>query len=124
MDMIEAMEKDDTVKVLIIISKPPAKAVRDRISDRLSNFKKPVVTLFLGEKPEYHEENFYHAYTLDEAARLAVGLVRGQDIAEGSVGGGFLQLLRGRGKEDNQGILLREAPWQGSCHVNQGCPEP
>ena len=85
MDMIEAMEKDDTVKVLLIISKPPAKAVRDRISDRLSNFKKPVVTLFLGEKPEYHEENFYHAYTLDEAARLAVGLVRGQDIAEGSV---------------------------------------
>ena len=81
--MIEAMEKDDTVKVLIIISKPPAKAVRDRISDRLSNFKKPVVTLFLGEKPEYHEENFYHAYTLDEAARLAVGLVRGHHEHDG-----------------------------------------
>ena len=75
----------DSVKVLIIISKPPAKAVRDRISDRLSSFKKPVVTLFLGEKPEYHEENFYHAYTLDEAARLAVGLVRGQEIGEGTV---------------------------------------
>lgn len=83
MDMIEAMEKDDSVKVLIIISKPPAKAVRDRIFDRLSSFKKPVVTLFLGEKPEYHEENFYHAYTLDEAARLAVGLVRGQEVGEG-----------------------------------------
>ena len=40
MDMIEAMESDDSVKVLIIISKPPAKEVRDRISDRLSNFKK------------------------------------------------------------------------------------
>lgn len=39
MDMIEAMESDDSVKVLIIISKPPAKEVRDRISDRLSNFK-------------------------------------------------------------------------------------
>ena len=85
MDMIEAMESDDSVKVLIIISKPPAKEVRDRISDRLSNFKKPVVTLFLGEKPEYHEENFYHAYTLDEAARLAVGLVRGEEIKEGTV---------------------------------------
>lgn len=85
MDMIEAMESDDSVKVLIIISKPPAKEVRDRISDRLSNFKKPVVTLFLGEKPEYHEENFYHAYTLDEAARLAVGLVRGEEIKEGIV---------------------------------------
>ena len=85
MDMIEAMESDDSVKVLIIISKPPAKEVRDRISDRLSNFKKPVVTLFLGEKPEYHEENFYHAYTLDEAARLAVGLVSGEEIKEGKV---------------------------------------
>ncbi|MDD2980269.1 MAG: acyl-CoA synthetase FdrA [Hespellia sp.] len=82
MDMIEAMESDDSVKVLIIISKPPAKDVRDRISARLSNFKKPVITLFLGEKPEYHEENFYHAYTLDEAARMAVGLVRGKDAVE------------------------------------------
>lgn len=85
MDMIEAMESDTSVKVLIIISKPPAKEVRDRISDRLSNFRKPVITLFLGEKPEYHEEGFYHAYTLDEAARLAVGLVRGEEVKEAEV---------------------------------------
>lgn len=82
LDMIDVMEKDDSVRVLIIISKPPAKEVRDKIYNRLSGFKKPVVTLFVGEKPEYHEENFYHAYTLDEAARLAVGIVRGQKIAE------------------------------------------
>lgn len=82
MDMIDAMEDDDAVKVLIIVSKPPAKEVRDKISARLSNFSKPIVTLFVGEKPEYHEENFYHAYTLDEAARLAVGLVRGKEIPE------------------------------------------
>ncbi|PXV93822.1 succinyl-CoA synthetase alpha subunit [Lachnotalea glycerini] len=80
LDMIEAMESDVSVKVLIIISKPPAKAVRDKIYNRLSNFTKPVITLFLGEKPEYHEENFYHTYTLDEAARLAVSLVRGEEI--------------------------------------------
>lgn len=84
MDMIDAME-DDTVKVLVIVSKPPAKEVRDKISARLSNFSKPVVTLFVGEKPEYHEENFYHAYTLDEAARLAVGLVRGTKVPEATV---------------------------------------
>ena len=29
-----------------------------------------------------HEENFYHTYTLDEAARLAVSLVRGTEVAE------------------------------------------
>lgn len=80
MDTINAMEQDDSIKVMIVISKPPAKAVREMISNRLSAFKKPVVTLFLGEKPEYHEEGFYHAYTLDEAARLAVNLVRDEDI--------------------------------------------
>ena len=80
MDTINAMEQDDSIKVMIVISKPPAKAVREMISNRLSSFKKPVVTLFLGEKPEYHEQNFYHAYTLDEAARLAVALVRNEDI--------------------------------------------
>lgn len=85
MDMIDAMEQDDAVKVLVILSKPPAKEVRDRISARLSNFSKPVVTLFVGEKPTYHEENFYHTYTLDEAARLAVSLVRGTEIPEATV---------------------------------------
>ena len=82
MDMIDAMEDDDSVKVLVIVSKPPAKEVRDKIAARLSSFNKPIVTLFVGEKPEYHEENFYHAYTLDEAARLAVNLVRGEEIPE------------------------------------------
>ncbi len=82
MDTIEVMDQDEDVEVLIIISKPPAKEVKEKISNRLSNFTKPVVTLFLGEKPEYHEENFYHAYTLDEAARLAVGLVRGEEVKE------------------------------------------
>ena len=85
MDMIDAMEDDDAVKELVIVSKPPAKAVRDRIAARLSNFSKPVVTLFVGEKPEYHEEGFYHAYTLDEAARLAVSLVRGTEVPEATV---------------------------------------
>lgn len=85
MDMINAMESDEHVKVLIVISKPPQKAVREKISARLSICKKPVITLFLGEKPEYHEENFYHAYTLDEAARLAVSLVRKEAVKEGMV---------------------------------------
>lgn len=85
LDMIDAMEEDDSVKVVIIVSKPPAKEVRDTISERLASFSKPVVTLFVGEKPEYHEENFYHTYTLDEAARLAVSLVRGQKVPEATV---------------------------------------
>ena len=80
LDAIDAMEKDSQVEVVVILSKPPAKEVRDVIVKRLWNYEKPVVTLFLGEKPEIHEENFYHAYTLDEAARIAVSLVRNEAI--------------------------------------------
>lgn len=84
LDAINGMEKDESVKVLIVLSKPPAKSVREKIIARLRSFSKPVVTLFLGEKPAYHEEGFYHAYTLDEAARIAVGLVRGEEIPQGT----------------------------------------
>ncbi|WP_313156079.1 acyl-CoA synthetase FdrA, partial [Lacrimispora sp.] len=82
LDAIDAMEKDSQVEVVVILSKPPAKEVRDVIVKRLWDYKKPVVTLFLGEKPEIHEEDFYHAYTLDEAARIAVSLVRNEEIVQ------------------------------------------
>lgn len=80
LDSINAMEQDTEVKIVIVISKPPAKEVRDKILKRLSNYKKPVVTLFLGEKPEVHTEGFYHAYTLDEAARIAVQLAGDEKV--------------------------------------------
>lgn len=79
-DSINAMEEDKDTEVVIVISKPPAEKVRNNVVERLRHFKKPVVTLFLGEKPEVHEENFYHAYTLDEAARIAVRLLRNEKV--------------------------------------------
>ncbi|MDO4174180.1 MAG: acyl-CoA synthetase FdrA [Eubacteriales bacterium] len=113
MDMIDAMEEDDAVKVLIVISKPPAQEVRQKISDRLSICKKPVVTLFVGEKPTYHEENFYHTYTLDEAARLAVSLVRGEDIPEATVDVDESEFFK---KEDNKTI---KAYYSGGTLANE-----
>lgn len=93
LDAINAMAEDDDTKVVIIISKPPAKEVRDMIVKRLENFNKPVVSLFLGEKPEVYKKNFYHAYTLDEAARIAVKLIRNEEVKlevfKPSVEGGF-----------------------------------
>lgn len=84
LDAIDALEEDPETDVIIVISKPPAKEIRDRVVERLKCFSKPVVSLFLGEKPEIHELGFYHAYTLDEAARIAVALVRGEDIVAGN----------------------------------------
>jgi len=111
MDFINAMEQDETVKVLIVISKPPAEEVREKITERLRGVKKPVVTVFMGEKPTYHEEGFYHAYTLDEAARMAVSLVRGEKVPEDEavVSGGFA-------KEENKTI---KAYYSGGTLANE-----
>lgn len=113
MDMIDAMEEDDAVKVLIVISKPPAQEVRQKISDRLSICKKPVVTLFVGEKPDYHEENFYHTYTLDEAARLAVSLVRGEEVPEATADVDESEFFK---KEENKTI---KAYYSGGTLANE-----
>lgn len=78
LDCIDAMELDEATSVLIVLSKPPAHEIRDLVMARLARCRKPVVTLFLGERPENHEEGCYHAYTLDEAARIAVSLLRGE----------------------------------------------
>ena len=80
MDAIDAMEADPGTEIVVVISKPPAKEVRDTIVERLADYEKPIVTLFLGEKPEIHTEGFYHASTLDDAARIAVRLIRGEPI--------------------------------------------
>lgn len=85
LDSIAAMENDDNIDVMIVISKPPAKSVREKIERKLESVSKNVVTLFLGEKPDRHYDGLYNAYTLDEAARIAVNLVRGKAPTDVSV---------------------------------------
>lgn len=77
---IATLAEDEDTEVITIISKPPAESVRNKIMNYLRTIDKPVVTIFLGEKPEYHEENLYQAYTLEEAARISVALVRGEEV--------------------------------------------
>ncbi|MGM0239120.1 MULTISPECIES: acyl-CoA synthetase FdrA [Enterococcus] len=79
-DSVALMEKDPDVKVIVAISKPPAKEVRDDVLDLLRATSKPVVAIFLGEKPEAHEEGLYRAHTLEETAELAVELLKGNEI--------------------------------------------
>lgn len=77
---IATLAEDENTEVITIISKPPAESVRNKIMNYIRTIDKPIVTMFLGEKPEYHEKNLYHAYTLEEAARISVDLLRKQEI--------------------------------------------
>ncbi|QTJ37058.1 DUF1116 domain-containing protein [Dolosigranulum pigrum] len=79
-EAIVGLENDDKVEVICLISKPPAKEVRDDVYKLLQSLSKPVVAIFLGENPESHEGNVYLAHTLDEAARITVDLANNNEI--------------------------------------------
>ncbi|AEB30431.1 succinate--CoA ligase (ADP-forming) subunit alpha [Carnobacterium sp. 17-4] len=81
MDGIVTLENDPDTDVIVVISKPPAPAVREKVLALLRKITKPAVTIFLGEKPTYHEENLYHAYTLEETARIAVQLLNNEAVS-------------------------------------------
>ena len=79
-DAIIGLENHDPTDVIVVISKPPAKEVRDEIVELLQSVSKPVVAIFLGEKPENHQGNVYLAHTLEEAAKIAVDLANNETV--------------------------------------------
>lgn len=79
-DAILGLKDHDPTEVIVVVSKPPAKEVRDEVVELLQNVGKPVVAIFLGEKPACHQGNVYLAHTLEETARIAVDLSEGKPI--------------------------------------------
>lgn len=79
-DAILGLEYHDPTDVIVVVSKPPAKKVRDEIVELLQSVTKPVVAIFLGEKPEHHEGNVYLAHTLEETAKIAVDLANNRQV--------------------------------------------
>ena len=79
-DALTGLAHYDPVEVITVVSKPPAKEVKKEVIDILHSLNKPVVAVFLGEKPEYHEGDVYFAHTLEEAARISVDLAKGEKV--------------------------------------------
>lgn len=72
---LDMVARDPASRVVAFVSKPPAPAVRARVFERMQTLGKPVVALFLGERPSRRDfGNVHLAGTLDEAATLAVEL--------------------------------------------------
>lgn len=80
MNGIKALENHPQTDIITVISKPPAKDVRDEVVALLHSISKPVVTIFLGEKPDRYVGDVYQAYTLAETAKLSVDLSKGNTI--------------------------------------------
>ena len=79
-DAIVALENHDATDVICVISKPPAPEVRDEVIDLLEKCEKPVVAIFIGEKPEAHLGHVHLAHTLEECAQIAVDLAAGREV--------------------------------------------
>lgn len=80
MDAIKGLAAHKQTEVITIVSKPPAKEVRDQVVELLQSLAKPVVAIFLGEEPHNHEGNIYYANTLEETAAIAIDLSKGNPV--------------------------------------------
>ncbi len=75
LDGITALEADEATKVIVLISKPPAKAVEEKILNQVKACKKPVVICFIGGNEEAIKASGAHyAKTTKDAAIMAVVL--------------------------------------------------
>jgi FdrA protein len=98
---LDLLSRDPDTGVMVLISKPPAPRVADRLleaarvySDR---WDKPVVVDFIGYcAPARQVGNLHFATTFDEAARMAVQLANSSSSAELAPGPGLERFASGQ----------------------------
>ncbi len=80
---LSALTKDPQTKVITLISKPPAREIASLILTQASEAKKPVVVCFIGGDPEEIEAfGLTAAISLEDAARKAVALSKGEPLSD------------------------------------------
>lgn len=78
---IKILEEDDDTNVIVLISKPPDQEISDKILNKVSQSKKPVVVNFLGSDIEIQRgQNYSVVATLEDAAIAACALIQGTQI--------------------------------------------
>ena len=76
---IEVLAADKATKVIVLVSKPPAAEVAERILAKARTARKPVVICFLGIDPKtIVGGNLTPVRTLEDAAYVAAALAKGQ----------------------------------------------
>ncbi|CAH8771793.1 acyl-CoA synthetase FdrA [Paenibacillus dendritiformis] len=96
LDGIAALEADANTELIVVISKPPAPEVKNKVTAFLQSLSKPSVAIFTGEKPLEPEGNVHYAYTLEDTAVMAVQLAYGKTPASPGT--------RGTGAEEDHAL--------------------
>ncbi|MDF2510337.1 MAG: FdrA family protein [Herbinix sp.] len=72
---IDALEKDEETKVIVLISRKPESKSLESVLDRVAKCVKPVIICFMGcEKEEILKSGAVYAHNLEAAARKALSL--------------------------------------------------
>lgn len=77
---IDALAADPETKVIVLVSKPPAEAVMNKIIEKAKSVDKPFVVWFVGEMAEKVEDNIHFEAMSKNAALKAVELA-GVDLS-------------------------------------------
>jgi len=82
LDGLAALEKHKATKVIVLISKPPAETVAATILRQVKGLTKPVVICFInGDALQVEQAGAFFGPTLEETARMAVALSKGEQVA-------------------------------------------
>jgi FdrA protein len=80
---LSLLSRDDETRVIVLVSKPPARSVADELVKAAREIGKPVVVDFIGYATARRQvDNVYFATSFDDAADLAVKLAAEKDIGE------------------------------------------
>jgi len=78
---IDEMAADPDTRIIVLVSKPPAREVAEQVLLRARESGKPVVACFLGaDAADVEGGNVIAASTLEEAAAMAVALAEGKKV--------------------------------------------
>lgn len=79
LDGIKALENDENTKVIVLISKPPAEIVKDKILKEVQKINTPVVICFIDSKETSDNDKLVFSENLADAAYKAVAISKGEN---------------------------------------------
>jgi FdrA protein len=116
---LRRLQEDEQTEVIVLISKPPAPAVAERVLDAATQGKKPVIVIFVGADTRALQDRYGHRVvvtsTLTEAAQKAVSVCGGSETLTGTwrISSPALQGLIGARKAPPQGMQLLSGLFSG-----------
>ncbi|MEH7307459.1 acyl-CoA synthetase FdrA [Neobacillus drentensis] len=79
LDSMKALDEDEATKVIVLVSKPPAPSVEEKVLAQIKQCKKPVVVWFIGGDEEKITDAGGHFAKMSKEAALKAVLLAGAD---------------------------------------------